>query len=120
MCAGFAKNEDALYRNRIIELKHGRVAMLAILGTLTQTFYHLPDPVFSNPRPLAALSQILADRPVAFWQLFLTIGAIELTYVCPKNPISITLRDSDAQHALLSCLLCEQRGQAGHRHPCPR
>lgn len=36
-------------------------------------FYHLPDEVFSNPRPLAALSQILAERPVAFWQIFLTL-----------------------------------------------
>lgn len=53
--------------------------MLAIVGTLVQTFYHLPDPVFSNPKPLAALAQIYSERPVAFWQLFLTIGAIELT-----------------------------------------
>merc|ERR1719284_2199486 len=42
--------------------------MLAVLGTLVQTFVHLPDPVFDNPRPLAALSQIL-----------LVIGALELT-----------------------------------------
>ena len=32
----------------------------------------------SNPKPLAALSQILAERPVAFWQIFLTLGAIEV------------------------------------------
>ncbi len=35
--------------------------------------------MFSNPRPLAALSQVFAERPVAFWQIFLTLGAIELT-----------------------------------------
>lgn len=82
---GLSKDESSLYRSRIIELKHGRVAMLAILGTLTQSFIHLPDPVFSNPRPLAALAQIYADRPVAFWQIFLTLGAIELTYVRPAR-----------------------------------
>ena len=57
----------------------GRVAMLACLGTLVQTFYHLPDEVFSNPRPLAALSQVFSERPLAFWQIFLTLGALELT-----------------------------------------
>ena len=29
--------------------------------------------MFQNPRPLAALSQILAERPAAFWQIFLTV-----------------------------------------------
>jgi len=76
---GLAKDEASLYRSRLIELKHGRVAMLACLGTLVQSFYHLPDEVFSNPRPLAALSQVFNERPVAFWQIFLTLGAIELT-----------------------------------------
>lgn len=76
---GLAKDEASLYRSRLIELKHGRVAMLACLGTLVQSFYHLPDEVFANPRPLAALAQVFNDRPVAFWQIFLTLGAIELT-----------------------------------------
>ena len=76
---GFSKNEENLYKYRAVELKHGRVAMLACLGTLVQTFYHLPDEVFSNPRPLAALSQVFAERPLAFWQIFLTLGALELT-----------------------------------------
>lgn len=75
----FSKNEESLYRYRQVELKHGRVAMIAIIGTLVQTFYSWPDEVFNNHRPLGALSQILAERPVAFWQIFLTIGAIELT-----------------------------------------
>jgi light-harvesting complex I chlorophyll a/b binding protein 1 len=76
---GFSKNEENLYRYRAVELKHGRVAMLAVLGTLVQTFVHLPDPVFDNPRPLAALSQILDQRPLAAIQIFLVIGALELT-----------------------------------------
>ena len=72
---GFSRNEENLYRYRAVELKHGRVAMLACLGTLVQTFTHLPDPVFDNPRPLAALSQILDQRPLAAIQIFLVIGA---------------------------------------------
>lgn len=32
--------------------------MAAVLGTLVQSYYHLPDEVFSNPRPLAALTQV--------------------------------------------------------------
>lgn len=76
---GYSKDESSLYRSRLIELKHGRVAMLGVLGMITQTFFHLPDPVFSNPHPLGALGQVFAERPVAFWQIFLTLGAIELT-----------------------------------------
>ncbi len=34
---GLAKDESTLYRSRLIELKHGRVAMLACLGTLVQS-----------------------------------------------------------------------------------
>ncbi len=100
-----------------MELKHGRVAMLACLGTLVQcecfvgwikagmgygirphqfahlplfsylptclpaltAFTHLPDDVFSNPRPLGALSQVLTERPVAALQIVLFITGIELT-----------------------------------------
>ncbi|KAG5189618.1 chlorophyll a/b-binding protein domain-containing protein [Tribonema minus] len=74
-----SKDDGNLFKYREVELKHGRVAMLATLGVLVQSFNHLPDPVFSNPRPLAALSQILAERPVAFWQIFLAVGAFELS-----------------------------------------
>lgn len=34
--SGFSKDEASLFRYRCIELKHGRVAMLAVLGTLVQ------------------------------------------------------------------------------------
>lgn len=36
---------------RQVELKHGRVAMLAALGVIVQSFVQLPDPVFQNARP---------------------------------------------------------------------
>jgi len=76
---GFSKNEENLYRYRAVELKHGRVAMLACLGTLVQTFVQLPDPVFNNPRPLAALAQVWEQRPLAAIQIALVVGALELS-----------------------------------------
>lgn len=74
-------NTDAatLGKYRAAELKHGRVAMAAVLGTLVQSYYHLPDEVFNNPRPLAALTQIYEQRPEAIWQIFLALGALEIT-----------------------------------------
>jgi hypothetical protein len=30
-----------------------------------QTFYQLPDPLFSNPRPLGAALQVVHERPEA-------------------------------------------------------
>ena len=42
-------------------------------------YTHLPDEVFSNPRPLAALNQLLAERPLAVLQIVLFITGIELT-----------------------------------------
>ena len=41
-----APNQVDYYR--AAELKHGRIAMLAALGEITQYFYHLPDPVFNQ------------------------------------------------------------------------
>jgi len=76
---GFSKDEQSLYRYRAVELKHGRVAMLACLGTLVQSYTHLPDDVFSNPRPLAALAQISTQRPLAVLQIVLALVFIEVT-----------------------------------------
>lgn len=76
---GFSKDEQSLYRYRAVELKHGRVAMLACLGTLVQSYTHLPDDVFSNPRPLAALGQIASQRPLAILQIVLALVFIEVT-----------------------------------------
>lgn len=76
---GFSKDESALYKYRAVELKHGRVAMLATLGVLVQTFWHLPDAVFQNSRPLGALADVFSKRPAAFWQIFLFLGALELS-----------------------------------------
>jgi len=76
---GFSKDEASLFRRRAVELKHGRICMLATFGVLVQTYVHLPDPVFSNPRPIGALLQVLDQRPVAAIQILLAIGLLELT-----------------------------------------
>ncbi|EWM23208.1 light harvesting complex protein [Nannochloropsis gaditana] len=55
----FSKDAEKLDKYRAVELKHGRVAMLGVLGIWIQAAgLHLPDPVFSNPRPLAAFLQV--------------------------------------------------------------
>lgn len=76
---GLSQNEASLRKYRECELKHGRIAMAAMLGIVTQTFYHLPDEVFNNPKPLAALQQVYSQRPEAIWQLIVFLGAIEAT-----------------------------------------
>ena len=77
---GFSKTEGDLYRYRCIELKHGRTAMLGWLGILvTGLGVHLPDEVFSNPRPLGALAQIASERPLAILQIVLAITLLEVT-----------------------------------------
>jgi hypothetical protein len=77
--AGFAKDDDSLYKYRAVELKHGRVAMLATLGVIVQSFFTLPDPVFANgARPQTAAYELLTSRPEALGQIFLAVGAIEL------------------------------------------
>ena len=59
---GLSQNEASLRKYRECELKHGRIAMAAMLGIVTQTFYHLPDEVFNNPKPLAALQQVYSRK----------------------------------------------------------
>jgi light-harvesting complex I chlorophyll a/b binding protein 1 len=77
---GFSKDEDALYRYRQVELKHGRVAMLAVLGVIVQNYFQLPDPVFSlGDHPQLAFAKVFAERPVAIWQIAAFASAIELT-----------------------------------------
>jgi Chlorophyll A-B binding protein len=83
---GFAKKADSktLAKYRESELKHGRVAMLAVLGVLGAERWHpLYDGKFSG-NPLEALSQV----PSAGWaQIIAFIGIIEYTQVsAAKSP----------------------------------
>eukprot|EP00953_Heterococcus_sp_UTEX-ZZ885_P006158 3784-Heterococcus_DN1.PRE.4 len=71
-------NPDTIAWYRAAELKHGRVAMLAALGEIFQSYYHLPDPVFSeSAKPWVALEQVYAERPLAVVQILLAIFACE-------------------------------------------
>ncbi|CAM9115168.1 unnamed protein product, partial [Phaeothamnion confervicola] len=71
----FSKDEGALFRYREVELKHGRVAMLATLGYVTAEVWH---PLYDGKVApgLAAISQV----PLAGWaQIVAAIAIIELT-----------------------------------------
>ncbi|CAM9559314.1 unnamed protein product [Discosporangium mesarthrocarpum] len=72
---GFSKDEASLFRRRAVELKHGRIAMLATTGYLWAEQSH---PLYDGALPpgLKALDAL----PFAAWvQILAAIAAIELT-----------------------------------------
>jgi len=71
-------SEDKIFWYRAAELKHGRVAMLAALGQISQYYFRIGDPVFNQgDKPFKALEQVLAERPLAAVQIILAIFAVE-------------------------------------------
>ncbi|KAJ1411513.1 chlorophyll a/b-binding protein domain-containing protein [Ochromonadaceae sp. CCMP2298] len=71
-------DESKMFWYRSAELKHGRVAMLAALGQITQYYVQLGDPVFSNgDKPLKAMEKVFSERPLAAIQILLAIFAVE-------------------------------------------
>ncbi|CAM9388207.1 unnamed protein product [Choristocarpus tenellus] len=76
---GFSTDEPSLFRRRAVELKHGRVSMLAVVGVIVQSFVHLPHPLFSNPLPLAAFIDIWKEAAPAVMLVLVLIGVLELT-----------------------------------------
>ena len=71
-------SEDDMFWYRSAELKHGRIAMLAALGQITQSYFQLGDPVFSqSEKPIKAIEQVCAERPLAGFQILLAIFAVE-------------------------------------------
>lgn len=73
---GISEEKYAWYR--AAELKHGRVAMVAALGQITQSYVRIGDPVFSEgSKPLKALEQVVAERPLAAVQILGFIFAAE-------------------------------------------
>ena len=76
---GFTKGADAatLAKYRDSELKHGRVAMLAVLGWLTQEKFH---PLYDgklDANPLKAFTEVPA---LAWAQIFALCGIIEYAF----------------------------------------
>jgi len=59
---------------REAELKHGRVAMLAIVGIITQEFFHLPGDLYQDPNPLTAAAKV---GPQVWGQIILFGGFVE-------------------------------------------
>eukprot|EP00441_Pelagodinium_beii_P007382 CAMPEP_0197703176 /NCGR_PEP_ID=MMETSP1338-20131121/125305_1 /TAXON_ID=43686 ORGANISM="Pelagodinium beii, Strain RCC1491" /NCGR_SAMPLE_ID=MMETSP1338 /ASSEMBLY_ACC=CAM_ASM_000754 /LENGTH=453 /DNA_ID=CAMNT_0043287069 /DNA_START=59 /DNA_END=1420 /DNA_ORIENTATION=+ len=83
--AGFTKNgdADAFRRRRYIELKHGRVSMLACLGYITAYYYRFPGECSPSlglkfedvPNGLGAFSKV----PLSGWaQMIFFAGTVEL------------------------------------------
>ena len=81
---GFTKGADAatLTKYRESELKHGRTAMLAVLGWLTQERFH---PFYNgklSPNPLKAFTEC---PPIGFVQIIVFIGLLEYTFQSVAN-----------------------------------
>jgi len=71
----FSKDEGSLYRYRAVELKHGRLAMLAVLGLWVSEFYH---PLYDGK--ISPGIKAIGELPGPAWlQILATIGVIELT-----------------------------------------
>jgi len=60
---------------REAELKHGRICMLGCLGFWVQEGFHLPLPGFDAKLPLDAFFSVPTS---GLWQIFFTLGAIEV------------------------------------------
>lgn len=55
---------------------HGAIDFTLLIPPTAQhdaAFYQLPDEVFNNPRPLAALQQVYEQRPEAIWQIIVAL-----------------------------------------------
>ena len=83
---GFSKTDDAtLFKYRESELKHGRVAMLAVFGWLTQEHFHpLYDGKLSS-NPLKAFSEV---PPLGLVQIVAFAGVLEFVLNLTKDKTS--------------------------------
>ena len=73
---GFSKGADAatLSKYRESELKHGRTAMLAVLGWLTQERFH---PFYNGKLSSNPLKAFTECPPIGFVQIIAFIGLLE-------------------------------------------
>lgn len=80
---GFSKTDDAtLKKYRESELKHGRVAMLAVLGWLTQERFH---PLYDGKLSGNPLKAFLETPPLAFVQIIVFAGLLEWVFEASKT-----------------------------------
>jgi light-harvesting complex I chlorophyll a/b binding protein 1 len=73
---GLSEIQQDLKYARWAELKHGRIAMLAIVGLITQTYFHLPGEAYQNPDPFGAVSSVGMGVNM---QILCAIGVVELS-----------------------------------------
>lgn len=72
---GFSKTDKAtLFKYRESELKHGRVAMLAVLGWLTQEHFH---PLYDGKLSSNPLKAFLEVPPLGMVQIVILGGILE-------------------------------------------
>jgi light-harvesting complex I chlorophyll a/b binding protein 1 len=72
---GLSEIQQDLIYARWAELKHGRIAMLAIVGLLVQEYIHLPGEAYQNSDPFGAISTVGLGVNA---QIFMGIGVVEL------------------------------------------
>jgi len=76
---GFSKGADAatVMKYRESELKHGRTAMLAVLGWLTQERFH---PFFNGKLSSNPLKAFTETPPIGFVQIIAFVGLLEYAF----------------------------------------
>jgi len=85
-----AKNAETFDKYRAAEVKHGRVAMMAVVGLISQHYWRIklvtPDQLIPLDGPTTGMSALSPGEPsgAAFGLLFLMAGFVELGYL--KNP----------------------------------
>jgi len=72
---GLSEIQQDLTYARWAELKHGRIAMLAITGMVVQQYVHLPGAIYQNTDPFGAVSSVGLGANA---QIFAAIGCVEL------------------------------------------
>lgn len=72
---GLSEIQQDLTYARWAELKHGRISMLAIVGLVTQEYFHLPGEAYQNSDPFGAVSTVGFGVNA---QIFMGIGIVEL------------------------------------------
>ena len=72
---GLSEIQQDLNYARWAELKHGRISMLAIVGLITEEYFHLPGEAYQNSDPFGAVASVGMGVNI---QIFMAIGIVEL------------------------------------------
>ena len=81
------KDEATLKWYRAVELKHGRVAMLASLGVIIQGLDTgiIPNPAFHETNMWSALNKVYTECPQTLIQIGIAIAAVEVLTASIEN-----------------------------------